>query len=695
MHILLNRFLVLGLGFWFQTISTQNPIPTNTQIKIIVAADGSGNFKTIQAAIESVKDSTAVYSTVIFIKTGTYREKVFIKKNGLTLRGETKPKNDLNWNAATGVKIIYNQSRDFFRRDNPTDTFSIKHTDDWGASVINIKANDITLENLIVVNDYGFNVKGDRTISVNGKPTVVHKNSHQFALRAMPPCQRLRVNNCNFHAFGGDTVSPWDTDNGSYYFSNCFMEGSVDFYCPRGFAYAENCTFFAHPSDAAIWHDGTGNERAKTVLKNCTFDGDPGFILGRHHRDAQFFLIDCKFSKNLADKPIYQVRKDTALMWGTRANYYNCHRDGGDFSWFANNIDKATAENLTAKNTLSERWENFDKDKTLKADILKEKKDNRADNMITAQRSIGGWAKTLDGKTQPPPYDKIWDATMRASIGDDVGRNDATIDNKATTREIIYLANTFDNTGNEKYRVAAERGIAYLLEMQYQNGGFPQFYPDSSGYRKHITFNDDAMTLALQVLKDVAENKKPFGKVGATFRTKAAKAVEMGIDCILKTQIVQKGKPTIWCAQHDYRTLQPTKARSYELPSFSGEESVKIIEFLIDIEKPTSAIKNAIVNAVAFLESIKITGYKTTRIKDASQKLGEDVVVVADAIAPPIWARFYDLDTRQPFFSGRDGIKKNTLAEIENERRIHYAWYGTWPTDLLYKKYPKWAKVNN
>ena len=678
--------VILGLVLFFS-------IAKHGGSTITVAADGSGNFKTIQAAIESVTDSVAAYSTIIFIKNGTYREKVYLKKNGLTLRGESTPKNDLDWRNDKGVRIIYSEAREIFRarrtaRLGDKDTISKKTggaTDDWGASVINIKANDITLENLVCVNDFGFVAAGDSTVEMNGKTLIVKRNSHQFALRAMPPCQRLKVTNCNFHSFGGATVSPWDTDNGSYYFKNCVMEGGVDFYCPRGFAYAEYCSFYAHPSDAAIWHDGTGNEKAKTVLKNCTFDGDRNFKLGRHHRDAQFFLIDCKFSKNMADAPIYKVRKDTTLMWGTRTNYFNCHREGGDFAWFADNINSGELSVVNAELSAARSPK-----LQLTTNHLPLTTDNVADNMLVAQRNVGGWAKTLDGKTQPPPYNKIWDATLRASIGDDAGRNDATIDNKATTREITYLAKTYDKTSNDKYKIGAERGIAYLLEMQYPNGGFPQFYPDTSGYRKHITYNDDAMILALEVLKDVAENKKPFNTVGAQYREKAKKAVERGIDCILKTQIVQNGNPTIWCAQHDYKTLQPTKARSYELPSFSGEESVKIIEFLMEIEKPSPEIKKAITSAVQFLDEIKIIGFKTRRIKDATQKLGEDMIVVADSTAKPMWARFYDLDTRKPFFSGRDGVKKATLAEIENERRIHYAWYGVWPTELLSKKFPAW-----
>jgi PelA/Pel-15E family pectate lyase len=60
-----------------------------------------------------------------------------------------------------------------------------------------------------------------------------------------------------------------------------------------------------------------------------------------------------------------------------------------------------------------------------------------------------------------------------------------------------------------------------------------------------------------------------------------------------------------------------------------------------------------------------------------------------------VWARFYDIASSQPFFTGRDGVKHSSLKEIDHERRIGYAWYGTWPTSLLTKKYPEWKKKNN
>lgn len=672
--------------------------------KLIVAQDGSGNFKSIQAAINSLTDS-ATQQRIIFIKKGIYREKIFIAKHNILLEGENNTSYGKSWgeintqsstlnpkNTEVGVKIIYSEAREIYRCTAP---------DDWGSGVMNIRAQDVTLENLIVVNDFGFTAKGDSTFICEGKAKMTRKDGHQFALRCMPLTQRLTVKNCNFHSLGGDTVSPWDVDNGTFYFKDCTMEGGVDLYCPRGWAYAEGCYFICHNKNAAIWHDGTGNETAKTVLKNCHFVGDNGYKLGRFHRDAQFYLVNCTFSKNMADAAIYKNNKDTILKWETRVYYFNCHREGGDYAWHKDNIDASIAKKINWDWTLKERWNlapqpaktksDYGLPKVADAPMLQTKRDEIAEHMIIAQRNVGGWAKTLDGKTQPPPYNKEWDATLSASIGDDAGRNDATIDNNATSREIRHLANAFNETTNEKYKAAAEKGIEYLLKMQYDNGGFPQFYPDTSGYRKHITFNDNAMIKALEVLQDVAMAKAPFEKIGIQYREKAKVAVEKGIVCILKTQIVSKGELTIWCAQHHYKTLEPVKARSYELPSFSGNESVGIIEFLMSLDNPTPSVKKAISSGVAFLESIKLTGIRTERVKDAALETGEDVVVKQDATANPIWARFYDLDTRQPFFSGRDGIKKNTLAEIENERRTHYGWYGDWPAKLLTKDYPKWV----
>jgi pectinesterase len=291
------------------------------QDRIIVDPAGKGNFTTIQDALNSLPDSSATPRT-IFIRKGVYREKLLVTKHNVILEGEDRDQ----------TIITYDIARDEWRCDHP---------DDWGVATVNINSNDIALLNLTIANDYGFHVKENREIickaeTLTNKKTITN-NGHQMALRTMQTT-RLKAINCHFRAYAGDTVSPWNTVDGMFYFRDCLVEGGVDFYCPRGWAWAENCRFYANTGTASIWHDGSGNPDQKTVLKNCEFDGFKGFKLGRYHRDAQFFLVDCRFSERMADTPIYRVPANE-LKWGQRIYYYNCHRKGGrDFSWYTDSL---------------------------------------------------------------------------------------------------------------------------------------------------------------------------------------------------------------------------------------------------------------------------------------------------------------------------------------------------------------------
>lgn len=310
------------------------------QTKIIVAKDGSGDFSSIQEAINSLSDSSDAPRT-IFIRNAVYTEKLFVKKSNIVIEGESREK----------TLITYAIARDEWRCD---------HKDDWGVATMNVGANDITLKNLTLANSFGFDFKSDYTVNCpadsTGKKTITIR-SHQMALRTMN-CTRLKAVNCHFRAFGGDTVSPWETGNGMWYFKDCVMEGGVDFYCPRGWAWAENCEFITHTGTAAIWHDGSGNPDSKTVLVNCRFKGFDGFLLGRYHREAQFYLINCVFAKNMKDAPIYRVATNNSINWGERIYYYNCRREGGnDFGWYRNNLPAAVhANDITVNWVFGLRW---------------------------------------------------------------------------------------------------------------------------------------------------------------------------------------------------------------------------------------------------------------------------------------------------------------------------------------------------
>ena len=313
------------------------------QKKIVVDMNGGGDFKTIQDAINSLAGSSNTPRT-IRIRKGIYKEKLFIEKSNIVFEGEDKEK----------TIITEAIARDEWR---------CEHKDDWGVATMNVRANDITLINLTIVNSFGFDFIEEKIIdcpfdSVNKQKTI-GKNGHQMALRAMN-CTRLKAVNCHFRSLAGDTVSPWETESGMWYFKDCLMEGGVDFYCPRGWAWAENCEFITHGGPAAIWHDGSANQDSKTVLVNCSFKGYDGFMLGRYHRDAQFYLINCLFADNMSDSAIYRVPTNNVIQWGHRVYYYNCHRKAGDYKWFADNINKELANKINVSWVFGNSWKLVD-----------------------------------------------------------------------------------------------------------------------------------------------------------------------------------------------------------------------------------------------------------------------------------------------------------------------------------------------
>jgi len=306
-----------------------------------------------------------------------------------------------------------------------------------------------------------------------------------------------------------------------------------------------------------------------------------------------------------------------------------------------------------------------------------------AETMLLYQRNSGGWPKNYDA-------DARLDDDAKAEVLAAKHRNDATFDNGATHREVRALSQAYARTGDDRFKAAALRGIEFMLDAQYSNGGWPQYYPGASGYHKHITLNDGAMIGVMTVLRDVAAGKSPYEFVDAEPRKRAGEAVEKGIECILKCQIVVDGKKTVWCAQHDEQTLAPAKARSYELPSLSGGESVRVVQFLMQVEKPDRKIVEAVESAIAWYKDAALHGIRLVRKEMPDTPEGYDRFVIEDPAAPPMWARFYQIGTNQPIFCSRDGIPRQRLADISHERRNGYSWLGYYADDLLAKDYPAW-----
>jgi len=312
-----------------------------------------------------------------------------------------------------------------------------------------------------------------------------------------------------------------------------------------------------------------------------------------------------------------------------------------------------------------------------------------ADNMLLYQKDNGGWPKNYDMQAILTPEQADSLLKVKAVLN-------TTFDNGTSYSQTDYLCRVYHYTKNEKYKVAALKGLDYILSAQYANGGWPQYYPLENNYSRYITYNDDAFAGIMWLLKDIAEGKPEFAFVDDKRRKELKIAFDKGLSCILKTQINDAGVPTAWCQQYDEKTLQPAWARKFEPPSICNGESTEIVLLLMSIKDPSAAIIDAVQNAVAWfrasaIKGIRVETFTAPDLNTPYRVSKTDKRVVPDSTAEPIWTRYYELKTHRPLFCNRDSKPVYSLAEVERERRDGYAWYTYDPKKVL-NKYPAWEK---
>lgn len=608
---------------------------TVAQKRIVVAPDNSGDFKTIQEAIDSVPDNNKS-RVVIKIKPGVYREQIRISKPFINLLGEdahqTVITHKLSAQEAGNTRLAFTAyvSGDRFRAENVTfeNSFGVGSQ----AVALFIDAEDAIFENCRFLG-------WQDTLFVNGTRHI---------------------------------------------FKDCYIEGHVDFIFGSAAAFFEACTIHSKGEGyVTAQYRTSDDENTGFVFMNCRLTGKDtgkGVYLGRPWRPyARVVFIESWLGPHIRPEG-WDNWRDPAREKTAWFAEYKSRGPGANpaarVAWSkqlaASEVAQFTREEffknaaLVLTGTASQAigtiaWD--DAQKKPEEWYGSAEASRIADLVLLYQRNSGGWPKNID---MAKPLSEEDRANLSAKKND----KDSTIDNGATFTQLSYLARVYTAQREERYRESFLKGLDYLLKAQYPNGGWPQFYPDLSGYYKHITFNDNAMIGVMKLLRDVAAGKPAYGFVDEARRARAAKAVEKGVDVILKTQVIVNGKRTVWCAQHDEVTFAPAPARKYEVVSLSGGESVEIVRFLMSIKNPSPAVVDAIESAVKWFEQ--------SQLKDAK---GE-----------PVWARFYEIGTNRPIFVGRDGVVKYDVMQIEEERRTGYAWYVDGAAKLLNTDYPAWRK---
>jgi PelA/Pel-15E family pectate lyase len=294
--------------------------------------------------------------------------------------------------------------------------------------------------------------------------------------------------------------------------------------------------------------------------------------------------------------------------------------------------------------------------------------------LISYQTPTGGWSKAVDYETGPRSPGTHW--TSQKGEG---WHYCGTIDNRTTTEQIKFLAGVRTAAGDEAAGAAALKGIDYLLEAQYPNGGWPQVYPVESGYHEAVTLNDNAMLVG---------GEESYAFVDAERRAAARAAVDRGIAWLLAAQVRIDGNPTVWCAQHDPLDSAPVKARAKEPPSLSGGESAEMVKFLMRRGPVTPEVIASIGSAVKWFEGNRLDGLRKTK-----NEAGKTDYLPDPDSKEVYWARFYDLGTGKPIFPGADdGVSYPTHTEMAAKNKVAYDFMTTRPRDLLEKELPRWKK---
>ena len=293
-----------------------------------------------------------------------------------------------------------------------------------------------------------------------------------------------------------------------------------------------------------------------------------------------------------------------------------------------------------------------------------------AEVLLSYQAPNGGWSKHVDYTREPRAPGVSWfgESTKWQWI--------STIDNGSTTAQLRFLALANAAKPDARYRAAFVRGVEYLLAAQAPNGCWPQVWPLEGSYHDAITYNDDATVNAAALLRDVGDDSVGFAP--AALRARARAAIPRVVECMLKTQVLVNGTPTIWGQQHDPLAFTPVPARSYEMASIASRESAGVASFLMALPAPDARVVAAVHHAVEWFKGNEIFGvaYVPYMRRDSTG-------------AGPVWARMSEIGTNKPVFSNREGIRLYDYEQL-TDRRQGYQWYSYEPAAVL-KAYDEWA----
>ncbi|RZK42732.1 MAG: pectin esterase [Hymenobacter sp.] len=250
--------LLAGLSAGLGAARAQTTPPTGP---LVVAADGSGQFRTVQAAIDAVPNQAA-QPVVILLRKGTYHEKVVVPtlKMHIVLRGEEAAATVITYGDHVGAPGI----------TTPT-SYSVL-----------VQANDFTAENVTFENAAGYSAGQAVALQVEGDRALFRH------------CRMVGNQDVLFLAAGGSRQL----------FQDCFIEGTTDFIFGASTAVFDHCLIRSKKNSFITAASTPAGQAAGFVFLNCQLTADTTLAqkvyLGRPWRpNAQVVYVQCDLGRHI------------------------------------------------------------------------------------------------------------------------------------------------------------------------------------------------------------------------------------------------------------------------------------------------------------------------------------------------------------------------------------------------------------
>ncbi len=286
---------------------------------IVVARDGSGDYASVQAAVDAAPAVPGGEPTRIAIRPGIYREKLIVHRDNLILTGKDPENTEIVWNGC---------ARDRYPDGREKGTF-------LSATMV-ITGENVTVENLTVRNDAGDGRRVGQAVAVYAAgDRGIWRNCRLLANQDTLFCGPVRLPNTaedlgqrTGHAEAYLRVEDGPQTRSRLYFDHCFIRGDVDFIFGPYRCWFEQCTLFM--SERGGWYTAANTNREQPygfVFHRCLLTGECGegkAYLGRPWRKyARTVFLDCEMDAHVApegfaDWDEERVITDRCGEWHTR-----------------------------------------------------------------------------------------------------------------------------------------------------------------------------------------------------------------------------------------------------------------------------------------------------------------------------------------------------------------------------------------